>query len=783
MLLASLRHRIKVNEAGGRKGIFYRKTLVWLLLTAGVPGVVTGLCLYWFGVDRMESDLSELHQSQMEERIQNIDDQLAYLEMDLSHWAFSPRFDYRLKELDFIYYFKETRDISKSLLVMQGSHPLIEDVELYIDRSVPVVFKTEHYRVYDESVIEDYQKLLQDRRSVYWLEHVEETGTVTYSDKNALNTAATPLTLVHKVPGESSDPFGVLVVTLNRGKVVNLLKTMTPYNEGVTFLLNGKGETILSDNPAEQELVAELKSRMVDQEREADAFLWERSGNTYSVSYGRLNRLDGEWTYVSASPMTAITSPVLFLSKLMVAISAASLVIGLVLSWLASIRMYDPIERLLRKLSPGSSAGNKRIDEFQFIETLWHHTAAESSELQTKLSDQQPMLRTGFLLQLLHGHLLPYSEDDLRERMTRYGWKVGSHRFGFMQIRLTGMDAHAEDVTENDESLYTFAAANIAEELASARLEQFHIMNFHDLSVGLFVILPEQEPMTEMLRSLAEDITAAVNKLLKLQATITISRPLEEVKRMMAAFIELERVSSFRQFVNQNQILMLDHIDEADFHQDANYPFSLELEIIQAMRSGDKSAIDCLLTDFMDEFAGDRTEIQAQQAMLQLLASMQHMMLQAGVNPSKLFGGMNAFERLSQIRDPDKMLRWIKNKVIAPYLLEREARAGVQQKQVIDQTIAYIHANYASDISLESCADQVGMNSYALSKLFKSVTGVNFIDYLTDYRIAHAKEMLLNTSMKINDVADRVGYQQRYFNRIFKKLVGTTPSEYREAGG
>lgn len=147
MLLASLRNRLKANEAGGRKGVFYRKTLVWLLLTAGMPGVITGLCIYWFGVDRMESDLSDLHRSQMEERVQNIDDQLAYLEMDLSHWAFSPRFDYRLKDMDFVYHFKETRDISKSLLVMEGSHPLIQDVELYVDRTMPVVFKTEHYRV------------------------------------------------------------------------------------------------------------------------------------------------------------------------------------------------------------------------------------------------------------------------------------------------------------------------------------------------------------------------------------------------------------------------------------------------------------------------------------------------------------------------------------------------------------------------------------------------------------------------------------------------------------
>ncbi|WP_206109304.1 AraC family transcriptional regulator [Paenibacillus sp. HB172176] len=781
---------MKARSEIGRRGVFYRKSFIWLLLTAAIPGMITGLCLYWFGVGHMEDDLSELHQSQMKERVQNIDDQLSYLEMDLSHWAFSPRFGYSLKDMDFVYQFQEARDISKSLLVMQGSHPLIQDVELYINREEPVVFKTEHYRVYDPAMLTHYQQLLQDKRSVYWLEHLDEAEAQEDSVEDVvISTAETPLTLVHKVPGDSSQPFGALVVTLNREKLVNLLKTMTPYNEGLTFLLNAGGETILSDDPAASELVDELKSRLAGSSAEEGAFRLGRGGVMYSVSYGKLSRLDKEWTYVSASPMNAITSPVLALSKLIVAISLASLVIGLILSWLASRRMYDPMERLLRKLNPGSLAGHKRMDEFQYIEALWQDTAAESSELQAKLSDQQPMLRNGFLLQLLYGHLLSYSERELRERMARYGWQTGGHRFGFMHIRLTGLDGHAGEVTENDESLFTFAASNIAEELAEERFEQFHVMNFHNLALGLFVILPDRGQAIEgsnmpRMRELAEDITSAINKLLKLQAAITISKPLDEVKRLTATFMELERASSFRQFVNQNQILMLDALDERELLPEVQYPFQTELEIIQAMRCGDASSIDRLLHAFMDELlAGDGLEVHVQQGMLQLLASLQHMMLEAGVNPSKLFGCMNAFEELSRIRDSDKLLRWMKNYIIAPYLLERETRAGVQQKQVIDRTIVYIHEHYGNDISLESCGDHVGMSSYALSKLFKSVTGVNFIDYLTELRIGNAKELLLTTNLRINDVAEQVGYQQRYFNRIFKKLVGTTPSEYREAGG
>ncbi|WKL03578.1 helix-turn-helix transcriptional regulator [Paenibacillus amylolyticus] len=72
------------------------------------------------------------------------------------------------------------------------------------------------------------------------------------------------------------------------------------------------------------------------------------------------------------------------------------------------------------------------------------------------------------------------------------------------------------------------------------------------------------------------------------------------------------------------------------------------------------------------------------------------------------------------------------------------------------------------------------MTPYALSKAFKQVSGINFIDYLTRVRMDAAKQLLRETTMKINDVAAAVGYQHSYFNRIFKKQEGVTPSQYHD---
>jgi YesN/AraC family two-component response regulator len=72
------------------------------------------------------------------------------------------------------------------------------------------------------------------------------------------------------------------------------------------------------------------------------------------------------------------------------------------------------------------------------------------------------------------------------------------------------------------------------------------------------------------------------------------------------------------------------------------------------------------------------------------------------------------------------------------------------------------------------------MNPTILSKVFKDITGWNFIDYLTNIRIEKAKDLLMETDMKINCIAEKIGYKHSYFNRLFKKHEGVTPSHFRE---
>ncbi|MCR4943075.1 MAG: response regulator [Clostridium sp.] len=94
----------------------------------------------------------------------------------------------------------------------------------------------------------------------------------------------------------------------------------------------------------------------------------------------------------------------------------------------------------------------------------------------------------------------------------------------------------------------------------------------------------------------------------------------------------------------------------------------------------------------------------------------------------------------------------------------------------------YIKNNYYKNISLKDVAEEIFLSQNYLSDLFKRETGEGFYEFLSNYRINKAKEILKTTNLKIYEVAEKVGYSDSItFGRAFKKKMGTTPNNYRNS--
>lgn len=109
-----------------------------------------------------------------------------------------------------------------------------------------------------------------------------------------------------------------------------------------------------------------------------------------------------------------------------------------------------------------------------------------------------------------------------------------------------------------------------------------------------------------------------------------------------------------------------------------------------------------------------------------------------------------------------------------------EYRDIPENNKFIEKALEYIHEHFHEAISLADVAGQVYRSPEYFSRLFKGVTGENFSIYLINYRLIQAKSLLINTDLKITEIAYRVGYQNpSYFSRLYKKYMGITPEEER----
>ena len=81
-------------------------------------------------------------------------------------------------------------------------------------------------------------------------------------------------------------------------------------------------------------------------------------------------------------------------------------------------------------------------------------------------------------------------------------------------------------------------------------------------------------------------------------------------------------------------------------------------------------------------------------------------------------------------------------------------------------------------------AEFTGLSHPYLSRLFKEEMGKTFMEYVTELRIDKARELLGNPDVKVYEVAGAVGYMEyAYFVRVFKRVVGYSPSDYRKQLG
>lgn len=104
----------------------------------------------------------------------------------------------------------------------------------------------------------------------------------------------------------------------------------------------------------------------------------------------------------------------------------------------------------------------------------------------------------------------------------------------------------------------------------------------------------------------------------------------------------------------------------------------------------------------------------------------------------------------------------------------------VKESSPISEIVKYIEQNYPSDLSLQEVAGKFYVSREYVSRKFKQEFGINFSDYIGNVRIEKAKLLLQNPNLKLSQISEMVGFHDvKYFSKVFKKQVGSSPKDYR----
>lgn len=337
---------------------------------------------------------------------------------------------------------------------------------------------------------------------------------------------------------------------------------------------------------------------------------------------------------------------------------------------------------------------------------------------------------------------------------------------------------------ESDKELLLFAINNIVGELIPKR-SRFTPVVLDESQVTLALVDEgTEEEALDHFYQMAETIQANVQQYLQLKVSIGISRLFTEVGDAKRAFGECLETLKRRISLGTGLILRYDDSRlDAGVESSAHYARLkvLEEQLIHAVRTGDHQNAKSLFDEYVAVIS-EKEWVYAdiQMMMLRLIAGLTQIIQEYGASVNQVLGEEGSIERFMKLHTLEDISGWIQTRVLIPVCKTVNERLESQYMSIANRLVRLIHENFNRDISLDSLAAELNFHPVYLSRVFKREMGVNFSEYLTEYRMKKAKEWLEQTNMKVSEIAKQLNYTNpTAFIRTFRKVYGMTPGQYR----
>lgn len=580
---------------------------------------------------------------------------------------------------------------------------------------------------------------------------------------------------------------GSLIIQVQRDSLLPFLKSYSiNLKDQFIIVLDSQNKVIIRNTPGpamhqEDETAVNHAIEWVkaDESRSNRYILHEKKGN-YLLAY---HRTTFGRTYVSVMPEEEMIRQLEWIRVLIVFSVIIFMLIGILLTFFSSKLAYNPIQQLMRygevlRRNGSEDSSKGKGNELEYIRSCLSYLNEQSQSLNQYVQNIQPDLRDRFLQRLLAA-------------VPRGGKASVEEECGHFQMNPAGQHVVLVTKVENlqkekrflpsEGAVIVFAVKNVMSELLSLfpEIQGFIVDKDEREAVGIlsFAEKSTAEELRFTLERYAEQVREAMKRYLNFTVSIGIGSA-AGLERISYSYKEAQLALQHRLFHEELSVLFHEDMVRAGRHQGYVYPREIEGAIVEALWAGDLTQAVESLRQFSMRVRSVESYTIIFQCYQVLLSAIIHFLEEKG--PLELLGE-NLFDQLQENQTSQEVHDWFIG-VLFPLCLQvsRDLRNN-SSKLMIQRVCSHITNHPDGTHSLAECAELAGVSPSYLSRIFKKEKGSSFIEYVMEFKVEKAKQLLKDTDYSITEIARIVGYSERNLNRAFQRFVQMSPKQYRQS--
>ncbi|HZG84137.1 AraC family transcriptional regulator [Paenibacillus sp.] len=586
----------------------------------------------------------------------------------------------------------------------------------------------------------------------------------------------------------SESPQSAIVLDLRESYIQNTMSRIgASLRDASNFVMSSEGVVLSHSNPAyfmENFRDRDYVQDILESGEPQGSFVRSIDGRKQLVAYVKSDTID--WYFVSVRPYDQLLSNLYELRNWTLLIGLTLIVAGAALSLLLTGNIYNPIKTLVDRVSERRSEDAKRsllrLDEYQLLSEAFEHNEASERTLKSTLSRSSQALKNSYLQHLIKGNRTDYAVPAEIEREWRE--RLRGPYFAVVLLNIDGAAAFRQKYNAFDRGLIRFAIGNIALEQLSASFIADRVAAEDDETA--FILQSDRAALGDRIYLVLSEVQDTIRRFYGLSVSASIGDMTSSLDDVHVSYQTARSYMNNRFFYGPGSVLDASKAPDAD-RAPAKYPGNLEKSLLEDVKLGNRKAIEGDVAAWIAFIASANYE-QAMQYTTFLLHAVirefEPILDVWSIDPNELYRDLDAVQRVETVDDLEQLLLGFCNRIVTIAEESRNNAAAVKNEQLIEDVKRFLEERHADPtLSLELAAEKAGLSSGYLGKLFKSVTGATFNEYVTHIRMERAKTLLIETQDTVAQIGEKVGiYNVPYFTTLFKKKFGITPTQFREHG-